>query len=72
MDSNLVTRISGDVATAESYNLTLVRKGAETSLFNASINRWTLVRVAGRWLIKECFRRRPGAPGYDRVLVTRE
>jgi hypothetical protein len=72
MDNNLVTRISGDSATAESYNVTLVRQGSQMVIFNASINRWTLAKVDGRWMIEECVRRRPGAPGFDRVLVTPE
>jgi hypothetical protein len=72
MDQNLVTRIQGDAATAESYNMTLVRKGSQIVLFNASINRWTLARIEGRWRIRECLRRRPGAPGFARVLVTEE
>lgn len=70
MDGNLVTSIAGDVATAESYNITLVRRGAQMTLLNGSINRWTLARVDGVWRIEECVRRRPGAPGFDSVLVT--
>lgn len=70
MDNNLVTSVDGDVATAESYNITLVRRGSQMTLFNASINRWTLARVDGAWRIEECTRRRPGAPGFDSVLTT--
>jgi hypothetical protein len=69
MDCNLRTRIAGNTATAESYNLTLVREGARTILFNASINRWTLRKMDGRWRVEECMRRRPAAPGFDRVLL---
>lgn len=70
MDNNLVTQVEGDRATAESYNVTLVRRGSQMTLFNASINRWTLAKVDGAWRIEECVRRRPGAPGFDSVLVT--
>lgn len=72
MDCNLRTRISGRTATAESYNLTIVREGADMLLFNASINRWTLRKVDGQWRIEECMRRRPAAPGFDRVLCNYE
>jgi hypothetical protein len=72
MGNNLKTQISGDNAIAESYNVTLVRRGPEFVLFNAAINRWTLVKRDGKWLIKECFRRRPGTAEYHKVLVTQE
>jgi SnoaL-like domain len=72
MGNNLTTEISGDSAIAESYNMTLVRRGAEFILFNAAINRWTLVKRDGKWLIKECFRRRPGTAEFQNVLVTQE
>jgi hypothetical protein len=71
LDHNLLTTIDGDAATAESYNVTLVRRGSQMTLFNASINRWTLARVHGAWKIEECRRRRPGAPGFESVLVTK-
>ena len=71
MNVNLVTHITGDTAIAESYNLTIVRDGSEMRLMNAAVNRWELNRVNGRWLICRCLRRRPGAAGFDQVLVTK-
>jgi hypothetical protein len=70
MNANLVTHITGDAATAESYNLTIVRDGSQMQVMNGAINRWELNRVNGRWLIRRCLRRRPGAAGFDQVLVT--
>lgn len=70
MDMNTSIHIDGDSAIAESYNALFVRRDSRIVLFNASVNRWTLAKQEGRWLIKECMRRRPGAPDYDRVLVT--
>lgn len=71
MDSNVLIRIAGPRATAESYNLTLVRRDSQMLLLNGSVNRWTLSKSSGAWLIEECVRRRPGAPGFDSVQPTR-
>lgn len=71
MDSNVLVQVEGERATAESYNLTLVRRDSRMTLLNASANRWTLTKASGAWLIEECVRRRPGAPGFDSVQPTR-
>jgi hypothetical protein len=67
MGNNLKTRIDGDQAVAESYNLTLLRRGTEFVLFNAAVNRWTLRKVDGEWKIKECKRRRPGTAEFGNI-----
>ena len=72
MGNNLSTRIEGDNAIAESYNMTLVRRGPEFILYNAAINRWTLSKIDGRWRIKECKRRRPGTEEFGNIHVTME
>jgi SnoaL-like domain len=71
MDSNLLISIEGERATAESYNLTLVRRDSRMILLNGSVNRWSLTKTSGSWLIEQCVRRRPGAPGFDSVQTTR-
>jgi SnoaL-like domain len=67
MGNNLKTRIDGDRAVAESYNLTLVRRQNEFVLFNAAVNRWTLRKVDGQWRIQECKRRRPGTAEFGDI-----
>lgn len=69
MGNNLVTRIDGDTATAESYNLTIVRRGAQFHVIGAAVNIWHLVKIDGAWRIKENRRRRPGTPGYQSILA---
>jgi hypothetical protein len=70
MVNNAVTHVDGDTAIAESYHLLLVREGSQMVIKNGTTNRWTFAKRDGRWLIEECLRRRPGAPGFDRVLIT--
>jgi hypothetical protein len=72
MGNNLTTRIDNDSATAESYNLTLIRRGGEFVLYNAALNRWTLKKIDGKWRIKECKRRRPGTKEFNKIHVTME
>jgi hypothetical protein len=67
MGNNLKTRINGEQAVAESYNLTLLRRENEFVLFNAAVNRWTLRKVDGQWRIKECKRRRPGTAEFGDI-----
>jgi 3-phenylpropionate/cinnamic acid dioxygenase small subunit len=63
-DMNLVVRVTGDDAVAESYTMTLLREGDETVLRSAGMVRWTLRRTGGNWRITEKRRR----PAGDRDL----
>jgi hypothetical protein len=72
MGNNLTTRIDGDQATAESYNLALRRQGSAFFIMNAAANRWTLQKIDGRWKIEEWMLRSPGAQDFNKVHVTVE
>jgi hypothetical protein len=63
-DMDLVIRIDGDEAVAESYSMTLLRDGNDMVLRSAGMIRWTFRRIDGRWLIREKKRR----PAGDRDL----
>jgi hypothetical protein len=63
-DMNLVVRVAGDAATAESYSMTLLREGNDMVLRSAGMIRWTLQRIDGHWRIREKRRR----PAGDREL----
>jgi hypothetical protein len=68
MNQNLSIRVDGDVATAESYNITLIRKTSRTELLNGSLSHWSFERHSTGWLIKSCIRRRPGAKGFGHFI----
>jgi hypothetical protein len=59
-DMNLVVRVMGEQAIAESYSMTLLREGDETVVRSAGMIRWTLRRTDKRWRIVEKRRRPPG------------
>jgi len=61
-DINLVARIDGDDAVAESYSMTLLREGNAMVLRSAGMIRWTLRRVDGHWRILRKTRRPAGDP----------
>ncbi len=61
-DMNLVVRVNGDHAVAESYSMTLLREGNDMVLRSAGMIGWTLHRVDGHWRIREKKRRPAGDP----------
>ena len=65
MGSTVVTHITGDDATANSYNILLMRDGEQTYISTAGNNQWTLKRVNDKWLLKERRRRNIGGEGYQ-------
>jgi hypothetical protein len=59
-DINLVVRVDGDEAVAESYSMTLLRSGDDTVVHSAGMIRWIFCRIDGRWRIRKKTRRPVG------------
>ncbi|MFL5846633.1 MAG: nuclear transport factor 2 family protein [Solirubrobacteraceae bacterium] len=66
---DLRTHVDGDDATAESYDLVMVREEAGMVVWGAGINRWTFRREGGDWRIAERVRRALGGEGLRDVFL---
>lgn len=62
------TDIDGDAAVVRSYTVLLQEHGGSVSVVSAASNRWTLARVAGRWLVRERVRRQLATDGFAEAL----
>jgi hypothetical protein len=65
---NLVSYIDHDTAVADTYSVVIQHEDGETALQSAGNNEWRLVKVDGRWLIRERRRRSIGSAAYLRNL----
>lgn len=66
MGPNLVVHVTGDTATAESYNMTFQKSDAGVVIIAAANNFWRFRKEAGRWRIALRRRREVGSAGYVR------
>jgi len=66
----MVVYVDGDTATAEGYRTIFIREDdGGYRILMVSFARWTLVRTAGGWKIKECVRRPVGTEAQRDVFV---
>lgn len=67
--NNLSIRLDGDAAVANNYSFIFHQDGSQLKIISASINEWHVVRLDGRWKIRQRRRRMVGAP--DTAVVLR-
>ena len=69
--NNVVCHIKGDEAIVNSYSLPMFLEppgSPQKYRMSAGVNRWTLKKMGGKWLIQERWRRELGAPDYRKAL----
>jgi len=68
--NNLVIRVTGDEAVANSYSVVLFVTDAETVIRTAGANEWAFRREHGRWRYLRRTRREVGSSEFEKILRT--